>query len=273
MTTIPNPSATTGVRTTATGTARSGSVLLHVVRSELLKALSLRSMVIALGVAVFLVVVLGTVMTLGAVSEAMPADEGAPATLDAAMGGISVAVYAVATFGVLAVTGEYATGTIRSTVAAVPRRRALVLGKAIAVGAVTLAVTLPATLAVSFAARVLLSTGDLPVLPLLDTARVAAGAALYLTAAALLGSGFAWLVRSTAGALAALVGLLAVVPALAQLLPPAVAERVVPFLPTAGDAVYQAAPAIGPWAGLGVFAMYAVVALVGGSVLLRHRDV
>jgi hypothetical protein len=57
------------------------------------------------------------------------------------------------------------------------------------------------------------------------------GAALYLVAVALIGSGLAWLLRSTARALTALVGLIVVAPALATLLPSSIGERIAPFLP------------------------------------------
>jgi ABC-2 type transport system permease protein len=71
----------------------------------------------------------------------------------AALTGISLAVYVVATLGVLAVTSEYATGTIKPALAAVPRRGLLVAGKTAVLAGVTLVVTLMATLAAFLAGR------------------------------------------------------------------------------------------------------------------------
>jgi ABC-2 type transport system permease protein len=98
------------------------------------------------------------------------------------------------------------------------------------------------------------------------------GAALYLVAVALVGSGFAWLLRSTAGALAAVIGLVVVAPALATLLPPSIGTRVAPFLPDVGAAVFQSEPATHPWAALAVLTGYGVVLLGIAAARIARRD-
>ena len=52
--------------------------------------------------------------------------------------GLGLAQLAFGALGVLVISSEYTTGLIRTTVAAVPRRRAVLAAKAAAVGAVTL---------------------------------------------------------------------------------------------------------------------------------------
>jgi ABC-2 type transport system permease protein len=76
---------------------------------------------------------------------------------------VNPAAYAAAALGVIAVTNEYASGTIKPTLAAVPRRARLVLGKALALAAAILPVMLGAVLATFFTAQAILSTGDVSV--------------------------------------------------------------------------------------------------------------
>jgi ABC-2 type transport system permease protein len=253
------------------------AVLGRVVHAEVIKLLSVRSTLAALAIAAMFVVGLGAVMTAGVAFDVLPpmeeGEEALVAPLDAPMGGVGIALYAVAVLGVLAVSGEYSTRTVRSTIAAVPRRAVLVAGKAVAVAAVTLAVALPATLVAYVVGRVLLSAGGVQVdVTPGDAVRVVIGAALYLAVVALVGSGLAWLLRSTAGALAALIGLLLIVPAFAPVLPDGLRQGVAPFLPDAGTAVFQSAPLLAPWAGLAVFVAYAVVLLAAGTALITRRD-
>jgi hypothetical protein len=132
----------------------------HVISAELIKVGSLRSMAVATVIAALSIVVGGVLAAIGTVVSKSSPDGGA-ATPDPAGGsltGVSIAVYAVATLGVLAVTSEYTTGTIKPTLAAVPRRGLLVAGKAAAVAAVTFAVTLTSTLVAFFAAKAILAT-------------------------------------------------------------------------------------------------------------------
>ena len=272
------PSRGGPVRTTDVGQAPTGrgEVLRRAVRAELVKVVSVRSTAASLGTAALLILALGVVTTIGAVTDgALPAEDGAAAVgpLDAPFGGITTGLWAVAVLGVLAVTSEYSRGSIRTTLAAVPRRGTLVLAKAVAVAVTTLAVVVPTT-ALTYLAGILVlgAAGEPASLPPADAVRVVLGASLYLTVVALVGSGFAWLLRSTAGAVTAVFGLLVLLPVLATLLPVEVLAAIAPYLPDAGGAVYQAEPVIAPWGGLAVFAGYAVVLLAAGAAVLRRRD-
>jgi hypothetical protein len=104
---------------------------------------------------------------------------------------------------------------------------------------------------------------------------VVVGAALYLTVVAVLGSGFGWLLRSTAGAIATLVAVLVLSPVVGLLMPARITAIVVPYLPNnAGTAIMQLAPTgqLSPWAGFAVFLGYAAVALAGAVLVVRRRD-
>jgi ABC-2 type transport system permease protein len=251
----------------------------RIVSSELIKLRTVRSTVSAMITAALLVAGVGAFAAVGLVVQdptVTGPDTPTADPLGGALTGVNPAAYAAAALGVIAVTGEYANGTIKPTLAAVPRRARLVLGKALAVAAATLPVMLGAVLATFFTARAILSTADVSVsLTAPGAARAVIGAGLYLTGITLLGAGFGWLVRSTAGALAALFGVLVVLPVIGLLLPRSVGAAVLPYLPdNAGTAIMQLTPGghLGPWTGLTVFAAYVVLTLTGAVITVRRRD-
>ena len=146
-------------------------------------------------------------------------------------------------------TSEYASRTITATLAAVPRRLPLVGAKAGVVGVVVFLAALGAVLVAVLGAAALLATAGAPVPAVGPTlARLVVGSALFLTVTAVLGVGFGWLLRSTAGALAGLYAFLFLPSALGLVVPAAL-----PYLPgNAGTAILQVGDgALPPWAGLG----------------------
>lgn len=140
------------------------------------------------------------------------ADEGAD-PLGGALSGVGFTQLLVGTIGILSVTGEYRSGTIRSTFIAVPRRVSVVWGKAAVVALTTLAVTLPTVLIALAAAAGILSRTDTAISPTEPAVlRAVVGASLVLGLTAAIGVAFGWLLRSTAGALTALFGFLVILP-------------------------------------------------------------
>lgn len=264
------------------GARPAGSTLPRVVRAELIKLRSLRSTGYALAVAALSILAMATITAVGVVSgQEIETGGGDPSSGDptgGALSGVNIAYFAVATLGVLTVTGEYASAMVRSTMVAVPRRSRLVVGKALAVASVTLPVTVVSTVVAFFAARAVLATADISVsFTAPGVARAVLGAGLYLTGLAVLGTGFGWFLRSTAGALATLFAVLIVVPTFGLLLPQDVADRVLPYLPdNAGQAIMATTASSGqlaPWAGLAVFVAWIVVTVTGAALLVRRRDV
>ena len=109
-------------------------------------------------------------------------------------------------------------------------------------------------------------------------ARAVIGSALYLAVAALIGLGLGALLRSTAGGIAALFGLLFGVQIAAGFLPGSWADDVGKYVPTtAGQAVTQVQPdpasSLPPWTGFGVFCLYAGVLLGLAAFRMRRGDV
>jgi ABC-2 type transport system permease protein len=212
------------------------------------------------------------------VSGLAPDVVGQRAGFDAAgnsLAGVFLAQLVIGVLGVLILSAEYSSGTIRATLAAVPQRRTVLVVKAAVFALVAFVVSLIACLVAFEVAQRIYATHSVEVaLSAPGVPRIILGGALYLTVVGLLG--LAAILRSTAGAISTLFGLLLVVPILVQFLPSDWRADVSPYLPsTAGSGIFrlQAEPgSLAPWTGFALFAGYTLVALVAGAVVLRRRD-
>ncbi|HLJ07121.1 MAG TPA: ABC transporter permease subunit [Acidimicrobiia bacterium] len=193
-------------------------------------------------------------------------------------GGI-LAQLAIAVLGVLVITGEYGSGMIRSTFAAVPQRLTVLAAKATVFTAVTVAVTTTACFAAFFIGQGILSAKGIGVsLGSPEALRTVVGTGLYLAILGLLALGLGTLIRKTAGAITAVVGILFVLPVLSQLLPSSM-DAIRKYLPSnAGQAIVtggstaRGGTTLSPWLGLGVFFLYAAAALGAAAFTLVRRD-
>ena len=197
--------------------------------------------------------------------------------VSAPLQGFFLAQLIVGVLGVLFVTGEYGTGMIRSTFAAVPRRLGVVGAKVAVFGAVALASMTLASLGAFLGGQLFLA-GDGHGTPLTDpdAIRAIAGSGLYLTLVGILGGALGWIIRSTAGAVAALVGIVLVLPTIVLVLGASVSSAIGPYLPSnAGQAVISTIrgdDSLAPWTGLGVFALWVAAAVAIAVVVVRRRD-
>lgn len=179
-------------------------------------------------------------------------------------------------FGALAITREYSSGQIRSTFLAVPRRLPVLAAKL-----VILLLTAGAVAAVAMLIAWQLTTGILVPYDLqleADAAgvRILAGGAVAGGLFAALGLATGAIVRSSAGAITAMVALLLVVPNVIGLVPGETVADLARFLPSraAAQLLAERAPggALSPAAGLLVVLAWCVVALIAAAVLLKRRD-
>lgn len=198
----------------------------------------------------------------------------------------SLAQLPVVILGVLIISGEYSTGMIRSTFAAVPRRLPALWAKAVVLAASVFAVSTVATgLSLGIMALLLGPSGLAPKLGDEGTVRVLAGLPLYLTAIALFAFAVGALLRHSAGALATVLGLLVIITNI-FLFPWKPMAMVGPFLPSnAGtrimmtqeqlDTISQNSVGVAPlepWQGYGVLLAWVAILLTAAAVLVRHRD-
>ncbi|MGN6795766.1 MAG: ABC transporter permease subunit [Streptosporangiaceae bacterium] len=193
------------------------------------------------------------------------------------LSGVQLAQIAVGVLGVLLITSEYATGLIKTTFAAVPRRLPVLWSKAALVAASITAVSIPAAFAAFAGGQSILARHQLSV-PFSQpgVARAVIGSALYLAVIGLLGLGLGALIRNAAGGIAALFGLLYGLPLAANFLPGSMAVNVTKYLPAnAGQAVTSVHPdptMLQPWTGFGVLCAYAAVLLAISAARMRRGD-
>lgn len=212
--------------------------------------------------------------------------------------------------GVLVVSAEYGTGTIRATLSAVPRRSVVLAAKIIVFGAVAVVVSeiltfsafgmgqaiLSAKHAVGSQAAIihrahqlgvvvphkfqgLLSTGSAS-LGQPGVVRAVVGAGLYLAVLGLLALGLGTVIRHTAGAISAFVGVVLVLPLIVQALPTSINDAVARYVPANIGLVMfstngipdRIGHAFSPWAGFGLLVLYAAVMLGLGCWVLLRRD-
>ena len=194
------------------------------------------------------------------------------------LAGILFAQLAVGVLGVLVMSAEYSTGTIRATLSAVPRRPMVLVAKAsLFAGVVFLVGEIVSVVAFVLGQHIL--SGKTPTASLSDPTvlRAVLSGGLYLTALGLLALGLATIIRHTAAAISTFVGLLFILPIIANVLPSSFANDVGRVLPAdIGTRMmsvnYHGADTLGPWFSFALLAGYAVVALIIGGVLLVRRD-
>jgi ABC-2 type transport system permease protein len=190
--------------------------------------------------------------------------------------GFAIAQLIFAAIGVLTVTGEYSSGLIRTTFAAVPARGSVLAAKATVVSLVTAVVGLITALVAFTAGQATLSRQHAGIsLAHPGAIRAVIAAAVFLVAATLIGLGLGVLMRHAAAALTAVVVLLFLAPILlhgtshwvtdiANVLPGNAIRRMVSLHP------WPNAPSM-TTAALVIIA-YPVLALAAATLVLRRRD-
>lgn len=188
----------------------------------------------------------------------------------------------LAVLGVLAITAEYATGTIRATFIAAPRRRTVLAAKAAVIAALGLIAGMAVSFGTFFVSRVVIGGrpfGD-QLLVLHDEIPMLLAMGPATAMFGLLGLGLGALTRSTAASLVLVVVLWHVLPIVAQALPPSWYDTVGSLVPSALAGQLAATgnrnSVYGSWlapfeAGI-VMAAYAFVPLVTAAALVERRS-
>ncbi len=279
-------------RTAAHGQAAGRVSFLGAVRSEFTKIRSVRSTYWTLGALVFFMVAVAALAGGGAAHAAghSPGSVhiGDPARLS--LFGLVFGQLIIAVAGALTITSEFGTGMIRTSLSVLPQRGIFVGAKALVFATVAFVTSMVACFAAFFLGQALLSGQHLGTsLSSPDVLRQVIGGALFLTVCGMLAFGLGLLIRHTAGAISAAVGLLFVLFVLYSLVSGSLPvswqndiQRWIPF--NAGSQIWITGAHVGggglggphmfaPWNGLAVFAGYAVIALVAGMVTFRRRNI
>ena len=211
-----------------------------------------------------------------------------------------ISQFVVGVLGALIVTSEYATGSIRTTLATIPRRTTVLAAKGIVIAAVIFVVAELTAFASFFVSQAVLTAHGgkalpsgssivaqlkSPTIPVASITSPGAARAVflcgvYLVLLTIIALGIGFILRHTAGAISLYVGLLLVLPLIIQILPSSISNSIERYLPSnLGLAMIVvttrktdfAGVLMSPWAAAGTLALYAaVIVVVGGWVLVRR---
>jgi len=250
----------------------------RVLRSEWIKMRSLRSTTLTLVAAVATMVGAGWII--GGVTNAYwstlrPEELLTFSAIDRTLVGYNLAQLAIGVLGVLLVTGEYATGMIRATFGAVPRRLPVLWAKAALYAGVTFVLMLVAALVAFLGGQWFLGVHGTN-LSAHGALQGIVGVAGYLTLIGVFAVALGFILRSTAGGVATLFGLLMVLPGLGMLLPSSWQHHLLPYLPSNAGAsmisTHATAGSLSASNSLLVLLAWVAAALVGAAVLVTQRD-
>ncbi len=190
--------------------------------------------------------------------------------------GAVIAQMLAATVGAALVTGEFKTGMIQTTLAACPRRLVVLAAKATVAGGVVGVVTLPAGVA-AYGVGVAMLDGETYATG--DPFPAMVGVVLAMASIAVLGVGIGTIVRHSAGAVAAVIGVVLLPGLLAPVL--GGAQRwlggasfngVLQKMTQSSDATHEAVGSLGAWPSLAIVVAYTAATVLGAVWVLRHRD-
>ncbi|MEV6485849.1 ABC transporter permease [Streptomyces sp. NPDC051576] len=253
----------------------------RVLRSEWAKLWSLRSTWITLGLGLLFLIAFGLISAAHYKSSYgsghLEHDDVNATALDISLFGTNFAQLALGVLGVLVTAGEYSTGMIRSTLAAVPRRLPVLWSKAAVFGVVALGVSLVGVfVAFPIVSGIVSGTPAALTFSHSGVVRSLLGAGLYLGLVGVIGTALGALLRSVAGGISVLVATLMLVPGLISLLPSSWQDNISPYLPSnAGEAMFALthdSTTLSPGAGLLVFLGWTALALAGAAYRLVRTD-
>jgi ABC-2 type transport system permease protein len=281
----------------ATTTAVPGGVLLAdlppasgkagltgVIRSEWTKIRSVRSTYWTLFAMVVVGIGLGALICYATQSHLTHLGHGAPLGFDATERSLTAFVelgqLVMMVLGAMAITTEYSTGMIRTSLTTMPRRGTVFAAKGLVFGVIAFVVSLvTAFIAFFLGQSILHSTGYSATLSDPNVVRAIIGTALYVTVVGLMSYAIGAIIRHTAGTIATMVGVLFILPLIVEVLPSNWTADVNKWIPSsAGGQLLATVPGgadptlFSAWGQFGVTAAYTAILLIIGLVLFRKRD-
>ena len=262
--------------------------------SEWRKLWSLRSTWWVLGITVAIIVGVALLISAaaGSLVDAQHVSVVPPTTFVTA--GYNFAALVAASLGAIAITGEYSTGQIRSTLSAAPGRLSVLWAKLTVVAVVNFVVIAVSTAIAFLVTHPVLDSHSIKIdLSNGEQVRALLGVPLYATVVALFAVAVGFLIRNTPGAIVTVVALFFLVPSVISVIAAAThatwAQNLNKWLPSSAGAQIvthfahgtapggpggadAGLPAFTAWPGFAVLCAYTVVLIIAGAILLKRRD-
>ena len=271
--------------------------------SEWRKLWSLRSTWWVLGVTVVIIVGFATIFSFAFTSLLATHPDAAASVRNGTIppttfvtAGYTFAALVAASLGAIAITGEYSTGQIRSTLSAAPGRLSVLWAKLTVVAVVNFVVIAVSTAIAFLVTHPVLDSHSIKIdLSNGEQVRALLGVPLYATVVALFAVAVGFLIRNTPGAIVTVVALFFLIPGiisgiaaatqaswaenLNKWLPSSAGERIVTYFAhstapggPAGGGGGADLPAFTAWPGFAVLCAYTLVLIIIGAILLKRRD-
>lgn len=253
---------------------------LDLVKSEWTKIRSVRSTMWTIAVTIVLGIGIGALVTAetrahwsGTVGNRVSFDPTQTSLI-----GLLIAQFSIGVLGVLVISAEYSTGTIRATFCAIPKRSRVYAAKLFVFGVLSFVVAELTSFVAFFLGQFLLSSpATHATVSSPGTFRAVFGGGLFVCVLGLIAMGMGTIIRHTAGAISAFVAMLLILPLIIQALPYQLSLDMQRFMPdrigvhmitTKGDLFNS----FTPWTGMFILCLYAAGLLIIGLILLERRD-
>lgn len=254
--------------------------LLSATKSEWIKFRSIRSTIMGYFITFLVTLGIGALITISLRSRFASVGLGAKLAFDpvsTSLGGVLFAQFAVGVLGVLFITSEYSSGSIRTTLAAVPQRARLIASKVLVLSLATFLVGEVVSF-VTFLMGQAIYSGALPTASLRtgSVLRSVILAGVYLTLLAILGFSLGLIVRQSGASISIFTSLLLIVPIVTFFLPQSWQATITKFEPSElGHAMMSPTPPFqlfGAGVATATLIAYVIIALVIGVILTIRRD-
>jgi len=191
--------------------------------------------------------------------------------------GLGLGQLAICVLGVLVITSEYSSGTIRASLLATPRRYPMLIAKGLVFSALVFVIGEAVAFGSFFIGAAIVHSHFPVSLSQPNVTRAVIGSGLYLTVLGLFALAIGSLIRHTAGAITTVIGLVLVIFNLTGLLPSSWGAHIHAYMPTVAGLLVtqdkeQAGQLLSAWQGFGVFCAWTALLLIIGGYLLQRRD-